>query len=878
MRKIFLNENPEKIDQVVDSIRQTPYFKTVDPLLLKEILLRAWIFELGSAEYLIRESNKSDSMVYILLQGEFDVFADKKFILKIAQPGSTIGEMAVLSANTPRSADVIAVTYSKVIAIESNFLNKTDAENQKLTNVFLKMFSNVLAEKLRVTTDRAKLYENAVLEKNEVSKFNEEITEVSKDLENELQKKLAQIKLFSQVVESNLDAIIIADDKGRLQSVNQAFLNLFLYEVEEIEKLNLKVLFKQLIEEKSNLLKMFSGGWKGEKTALRKDKTQVPVMISISPIKTEVKKKKAQTVFAVVVRDITLQKEDEQNILKANKDLQQTYQELENTLQELEKSNKVKNQFLSSISSQIKTPLDYIVNQTEINKKRVETKKDISSFDDYFVDILREGKKMGKLIGNLLSMAELTSEINLAFKVLRFNRFINKFQDQNKKSYDLSFDIDPEISAIIADEKKLQNAIIDILDYLAAKSKSKKIHIKCWKDSEKDLLRIDIIQGDLDVFYLPDNFLDKAPLADGIELSLQKGELSLPLAKRIVELHNGELTIINRKNSELVSLRLPMDPDSDKIERIKIMLIDENEWDRRLMNGVIEKEFPSCDIYEFDTQVLALNAINAIKPTVIIVDPFFSDQKWDYKEFLSKLISENADKLSTLVVSNQLSDLEMRNQVLTVGITDFLFKPFTVEDALFKIKTIVENKQRLSLLSDNVQKAKKSAETDGMTKLYNRKYFDNFVKDQLIKAELQQSHCSLIMIDVDNFKHYNDTNGHQLGDDVLIKIAKLMKDSVRKSDMAARYGGEEFVIVLPGTAKKMAEKIADKLRMTIEKTVFPNEEKQPNGMLTASFGVSSFPENGDTPEIVLKGADHCLYLAKERGRNNVVGAEGIVEL
>lgn len=878
MRKIFLNENPDKIDQVIELIRQTPYFKTVDPSLLKEILLRAWIFELGSAEYLIRESNKSDSMVYILLQGEFDVIADRKFILKIDQPGSTIGEMAVISPNTRRSADVIAVSYSKVIAIESNFLNKTDLENQKLTNVFLKMFSNILAEKLRVTTDRAKLYENAVLEKNEISKFNKEITEVSQDLENELQKKLAQIKLFSQVVESNLDAIIIADDKGRLQSVNQAFLKLFLYEAEEIEKLNLKVLFKQLIEEKSNLLKMFSGGWKGEKTGLRKDKTNFPVLISISPIKTEVKKKKTKTVFAVVVRDITLQKEYEQNILKANKNLQQTYQELENTLQELEKSNKVKNQFLSSISSQIKTPLDYIINKTEINKKKVELKADTSSIDDFFVDVLREGKKMGKLIGNLLSMAELTSEINLAFKVLRFNRFINRFQEQNKKAYNLSFDIDPEISAIIADEKKLQNAIIDILDYLSAKSDGKDLHIKCWKDTEKDLLRIDIIQGDLEVFYLPDDFVEKAPLSDGIELSLQKGELSLPLAKRIVELHNGELTIINRKNSELVSLRLPMDPDSDRIERVKVLLVDENEWDRRLLAGIIEKEFPSCDIYEFETQVLALNAINAIKPTVIIVDPFFSDEKWDYKEFLVKLISGSADKLSTLVVSDHLSNMEMRNQMFLIGITDFLFKPFTVEDALFKIKTIIENKQRLSLLTENVQKAKMSAATDGMTKLYNRKHFDNFVKEQFIKAELQQSHCSLIMIDVDNFKHYNDTNGHQLGDEVLIKVAKIMKDGVRKSDMAARYGGEEFIIVLPGTAKKMAEKIADKLRTTIEKTVFPNEEKQPNGMLTASFGVSSFPENGDTPEVVLKGADHCLYLAKERGRNNVVGAEGIIEL
>ncbi|MBT4089341.1 MAG: hypothetical protein HOE30_12705, partial [Deltaproteobacteria bacterium] len=94
MKKIFLDEYPDKIDTAIQLIEATPYFRTVNSKVLQEIFLRAWIFEVGTAEFLIRERNKSDRMVYILLEGEFDVFAGEKFILNIDQPGYIIGEMA----------------------------------------------------------------------------------------------------------------------------------------------------------------------------------------------------------------------------------------------------------------------------------------------------------------------------------------------------------------------------------------------------------------------------------------------------------------------------------------------------------------------------------------------------------------------------------------------------------------------------------------------------------------------------------------------------------------------------------------------------------------------------------------------------------------
>ncbi|MBU3917728.1 PAS domain S-box protein, partial [bacterium] len=470
MDKIFLNEHPNELDKTIEMMGKSPYYRTVDSGLLKEILLKAWIYELGVDEYLIRETNKSDRMVYILINGEFNVYAGGKFILKIDQLGQTIGEMAVLSPNTPRSADVIAASKSKVVAFNSGFLEKNDPQTMMLSNSFLRMISNVLSEKLRITTDRAKLYENAVLENKEIDKYNKEITDISKDLKKELQQKLEQIKLFSQVVESNQDAIITSDEQGKLLTGNQSFLTLFGYSSKEIECLSLKQLFEEL-----NITVGYEmpkeKGWKGQKEAYRKDKSSFPALITISPVQTNTESQKEKIVFATVVRDISLQKQYEQNILKANDELKQTYAELENTLKELERSNKVKDRFLSNISSQLKTPLDSLINYAELMKKNMHIGTAHKSKDGFLAQIMGEGKKLEKLVGNLITMAELTSELNLSLKVIKFESLMVELKKQLSPDIKaLIINKDPELSVITADKDKLLNALVEIIEYAAHKN------------------------------------------------------------------------------------------------------------------------------------------------------------------------------------------------------------------------------------------------------------------------------------------------------------------------------------------------------------------------------------------------------------------------
>jgi diguanylate cyclase (GGDEF)-like protein len=127
------------------------------------------------------------------------------------------------------------------------------------------------------------------------------------------------------------------------------------------------------------------------------------------------------------------------------------------------------------------------------------------------------------------------------------------------------------------------------------------------------------------------------------------------------------------------------------------------------------------------------------------------------------------------------------------------------------------------------------------------------------------------MIDIDYFKHYNDTNGHLAGDEVLRAIAILIERGVRQTDIVARYGGEEFSAILTNTGREGALEIAERIRKNVSDTRFPNESAQPNKDLTVSVGVAAFSSSISTLTDLIREADHTLYRAKNGGRNRVEG-------
>lgn len=157
------------------------------------------------------------------------------------------------------------------------------------------------------------------------------------------------------------------------------------------------------------------------------------------------------------------------------------------------------------------------------------------------------------------------------------------------------------------------------------------------------------------------------------------------------------------------------------------------------------------------------------------------------------------------------------------------------------------------------------AGTDQLTGLNNRRRFKEFLDQELARRRRHPAPLSLLLLDIDHFKQVNDTHGHEVGDLVLKELAKLLLHNVRRSDTPARWGGEEFLVLLPATDAEAAVKLAEKLRLSVEKHDFPKV-----GRVTASFGVASLQDDEDDESNLLRRVDQALYQAKNEGRNRVV--------
>jgi len=169
------------------------------------------------------------------------------------------------------------------------------------------------------------------------------------------------------------------------------------------------------------------------------------------------------------------------------------------------------------------------------------------------------------------------------------------------------------------------------------------------------------------------------------------------------------------------------------------------------------------------------------------------------------------------------------------------------------------------------EKARNLSNTDELTNLANRRHFQSILQREVAQAKRYHSYFSMIMIDIDHFKVYNDNNGHLKGDIVLRKVADSFLQNTRGIDLVARFGGEEFVVLLPKTEKEGAMAAAEKLRTTIATTEFAGAtESQPDGKLTISLGVATYPEDSKDIFELLDLADRALYRAKETGRNRTI--------
>lgn len=234
-----------------------------------------------------------------------------------------------------------------------------------------------------------------------------------------------------------------------------------------------------------------------------------------------------------------------------------------------------------------------------------------------------------------------------------------------------------------------------------------------------------------------------------------------------------------------------------------------------------------------------------------------------------------------------VAEQEPYKKLSNLAIRSFLFMPFLIQDRVigflcaFSTKEPLIDNERFSnfqvfcnQISIGLQKAllyekvQKLSITDGLTKLNSHRHFKQRLEEEMVLASRYSSELSLLILDIDHFKRYNDSYGHVAGDHVLMEVARLLREQTEKTHIPARYGGEEMVLVAPETSKEQAMELAEKIRHAIEAFAFTVGKE--TTQVTVSIGVATFPADAQTNLDLIAKADKALYAAKARGRNRIV--------
>lgn len=271
----------------------------------------------------------------------------------------------------------------------------------------------------------------------------------------------------------------------------------------------------------------------------------------------------------------------------------------------------------------------------------------------------------------------------------------------------------------------------------------------------------------------------------------------------------------------------------------------------------------------------ALTMVGKYNPDLVLLDIMMP--KMNGFEVCKKIKTNPDTRFIPIVMVTALQDVEDKVKGIDAGADDFISKPFNKMELMARVKSLLrikclhdELQEKIVLLNDAQRQLEKLAATDGLTGLFNYRHFKEQLGHEIDRASRHRSPLSLLMMDIDFFKFYNDNHGHPAGDEVLRFISELIQKNIRKIDVAARYGGEEFAVILPEANGEAAVVVAEKIRSLVQETEFPKGDEQPNGALTVSIGIASYPDDTKDGNELIIVADRRLYQAKQSGRNTLV--------
>lgn len=301
------------------------------------------------------------------------------------------------------------------------------------------------------------------------------------------------------------------------------------------------------------------------------------------------------------------------------------------------------------------------------------------------------------------------------------------------------------------------------------------------------------------------------------------------------------------------------------VDKQTILVVDDLRTNALVLKKILEPEWAVQIALDGPSALEAATTTPA--PDLILLDVRMPGM--DGHEVCRKLKQIEHVRDIPVIFITAMEDWNNEALGLELGAVDYITKPVRSPIVRARIRNHLALRQALAELALKNKELENLASHDKLTGLYNRRKLDEFMAQEVLRAERYERPLSIIMIDIDHFKHVNDTYGHPVGDMVLTKFATYLTDTLRTSDIAGRWGGEEFVIICPETALDTAVILAERLREGYAALDFNGA-----GRLTASFGVAAHHAGLSANEII-HYTDQALYSAKRSGRNRVVNTEEI---
>jgi len=308
---------------------------------------------------------------------------------------------------------------------------------------------------------------------------------------------------------------------------------------------------------------------------------------------------------------------------------------------------------------------------------------------------------------------------------------------------------------------------------------------------------------------------------------------------------------------------------------MQILIVDDSPTIRAGLRNMLEKMGHA--VTDAADGEIALASFKASPPDLVLIDVMMPVMD-GYTTARHMRSGSEADWVPIIFLSSGDEDQDLE-RAIEAGGDDYLVKPSSAVVLGAKIRAMhrLESMRKRLLettreLAASNRQLEMLSRQDGLTGLANRRYLDAFLATEMRRAGRAGEALSLILLDVDFFKKYNDQYGHPAGDECLKRIAGAMQASCRRpADLAARYGGEEFVLVLPTTNAEGARKVSDILAAAIAHLAIPHAQSTVCPVVTISQGIATLvPSHESLPELLIQHADEALYRAKEQGRNRAV--------